>query len=990
MYQDQPEQQTEFVLRRLSDSFQVGGKEISPYLWLVILVPVLALGLAYVVWMYKRDCRSIRWPWAVLLGTLRTAVYLMLAGIFLLPAWQTWERAEKRSRVLLLLDVSPSVTHVSDDLPEDGSAPGKPATRLEKVVNFLTDKQINFLAKLQEQNPVFVYRFGGRLDEEAHVFDQGKPADWDADRWASWLRLDFKPWVLQGLSVEGQDAVRRTPAFEADKPGTADWALAWLKLPVGETVPEGLNEDDKTRLTANRAKLDKRVEVARQLTVGTNVGESLLTLLNREASNMVQGVVLVSDGRSNQGSEAAIAELRARARKERIPIFSVLVGEDRQPVNIRITDVQTPEQTPPDEKFVVRAEIDGEGLPDQEAKVFLDLYAPDADKPAHTLETTVKFLPGEPPHAQAEFPLDPEQLPAELKSEATGRKELVEGEWKFVVRVPKDKRELFAGKEHVTDPATVTIIKKALRVLLVASGPSKDYQFVRTLFVREKDAKRAELSVFLQNEGRDGRGVQDVEPERFLNRFPTTLRVEDDPNEAAEDKYYNLAQYDLVVMYDPDWSEFTGEQLALLQKWVDTQAGGLILVAGPVNTYQLARDDGSGRLKPLMDVFPVVPGDSVLVTGPVRRSNKTPWRLNFSGANPEMEFLKLDDESKDLLSGWQEFFDGAERKAEGTPRRGFYSYYPVRSVKGGATVIATFTDPLAKMPDGKEAPFLVSMQFGKGRVMFLGSSELWRLRGYREVYYERFWTKLGRYASAGSRTRQVRRGILVMGKQFTTGSPVRVEAQLFGPSLEPLPKSAKPRLSVLTTDGADRRPVDLTPKPSQSDWAGWFQARFVVTKPGDYKLELPVPNSADILRWKFSVKESNPELDNTRPDPNALIQMAGDLDEVAPRLTQKGVLDDLRQRLRGPRPSSDKADPNERSDSPKLFFNLSNADVIPSCVTAERKVQRNRGPVDDLWDDGPSVGPTENGKPKTIAWALMIGVGLLSVEWLTRKLLRLA
>src|SRR5439155_12893154 len=91
MYQEQPEQQTEFVLRRLSDSFQVGDKEVSPYLWLVILVPVLALGLAYVVWMYRRDCRSIRWPWAVFLGTLRAAVYLMLAGIFLLPAWQTWE-----------------------------------------------------------------------------------------------------------------------------------------------------------------------------------------------------------------------------------------------------------------------------------------------------------------------------------------------------------------------------------------------------------------------------------------------------------------------------------------------------------------------------------------------------------------------------------------------------------------------------------------------------------------------------------------------------------------------------------------------------------------------------------------------------------------------------------------------------------------------------------------------------------------------------------
>src|SRR5919197_292603 len=141
MNETQPEQQTEFVLRRLSDSFQVGGKEISPYLWLAILVPALVLGVAYVVWMYRRDCRSISWPWAAFLATLRVGVYLLLAGIFLLPAWQTWERAEKRSRVLLLLDVSPSVAQASDDLPEDGSAPGKPATRLEKVISFLTDKQ---------------------------------------------------------------------------------------------------------------------------------------------------------------------------------------------------------------------------------------------------------------------------------------------------------------------------------------------------------------------------------------------------------------------------------------------------------------------------------------------------------------------------------------------------------------------------------------------------------------------------------------------------------------------------------------------------------------------------------------------------------------------------------------------------------------------------------------------------------------------------------
>src|SRR5262249_22114300 len=154
-----------------------------------------------------------------------------------------------------------------------------------------------------------------------------------------------------------------TSGWDADKPGTPDWALGWLKLPPADAAPPGLSEDDTKVFSERRGKLDKRLETIRQVQIGTNVGESLRTLLNREANGMVHGVILVSDGRSNLGSESAVAELRARARKDAIPIFAVQLGEDRQPVAIRITDVQTPEQTPPDERFVVRAEIDGEGLP---------------------------------------------------------------------------------------------------------------------------------------------------------------------------------------------------------------------------------------------------------------------------------------------------------------------------------------------------------------------------------------------------------------------------------------------------------------------------------------------------------------------------------------------------------------------------------------------------------------------------------------------------
>src|SRR5262249_33121237 len=156
----------------------------------------------------------------------------------------------------------------------------------------------------------------------------------------------------------------------------------------------------------------------------------------------------------------------------------------------------------PDNKFPVRVDIDGEGLADKDVEVFLDVTKPKGEKltlrPNVKLGESVRFKPGEPPHAQAEFEIDkPEE----------------EGDWKLVARVPKDRREAFLAKEHVTEPATVHVIKKPLRVLLFGGAPTREYQFLRTLLVREVDRKRAELSIYLQL----GRAeiVQDVPAERM-------------------------------------------------------------------------------------------------------------------------------------------------------------------------------------------------------------------------------------------------------------------------------------------------------------------------------------------------------------------------------------------------------------------------------------------------------------------------------------------
>ena len=105
--------------------------------WYVFTVGVFVVGAFYVVLMYIKDHRTVRWYWAAKLATIRIAVYALLCFVFLLPARQTWERTEKSSRVVVLVDITPSLTRVSDDVSRKGS---KQKTRMDLLIELLSDK----------------------------------------------------------------------------------------------------------------------------------------------------------------------------------------------------------------------------------------------------------------------------------------------------------------------------------------------------------------------------------------------------------------------------------------------------------------------------------------------------------------------------------------------------------------------------------------------------------------------------------------------------------------------------------------------------------------------------------------------------------------------------------------------------------------------------------------------------------------------------------
>src|SRR5438132_727123 len=156
-----------------------------------------------------------------------------------------------------------------------------------------------------------------------------------------------------------------------------------------------------------------------------------------------------------------------------------------------------------------------------------------------------------------------------------------------------------------------------MNVLLFASAPTHEYQFLEPLMVREKDAGRADVSVYIQPApGQDlprSNVIQDVDAEHLLEQFPhlyqdTSL---DQPGSGrSNEKVYNLKNYDLIVAFDPDWTRVSSETLIHIQKWVE-DGGGLILVGGQINTLQLARPGGTRDiLKPIREVLPVVLADS--------------------------------------------------------------------------------------------------------------------------------------------------------------------------------------------------------------------------------------------------------------------------------------------------------------------------------------------------------------------------------------------
>lgn len=214
------------------------------------------------------------------------------------------------------------------------------------------------------------------------------------------------------------------------------------------------------------------------------------------------------------------------------------------------------------------------------------------------------------------------------------------------------------------------------RVLLITSGPTREYQFFRSFLVAEQDKKRVELTICEQW---SSVARQDVLAEGRLADFPERLNG-----------------FDLIIAFDPDWNRLAPERRMELERWLKA-GGGLVLVGGPLFTRQLVVE----KLAPIRD------------TG---------------NAPPEI-IKKVEKLIADLDSNE---FEVRQRAEEELAKQGRVAIQVLEKALGEKP-------PLEVSKRVERILDQLRQSEVKARIVYIGSNEMWRWRLNQVECYERFW-----------------------------------------------------------------------------------------------------------------------------------------------------------------------------------------------------------------------------------------------------------
>lgn len=332
------------------------------------------------------------------------------------------------------------------------------------------------------------------------------------------------------------------------------------------------------------------------------------------------------------------------------------------------------------------------------------------------------------------------ELESGVSEHRLGHRPSTPGEQRWRVEFVPDETDLITDNNSAL--ASIEIVDRPVRALYLDGYPRWEQRYLRNLLIREATVESANLMLA------PGRRYQQ-EGDFEISTIPSS------PEE--------WSTYDVVVLGDLAPGVLTPAQIEQIRLFVAEEGGGLVWIGGESHTPRSWWSTSLGALIP----FTSSGGSVAALDAPAQ-----------AAPTSEAERLGVLQLTEDGDATWPEELSDP---SVGWSALHWVQSLPMSSLKPTARVLAT-ARPIG---GGDETPLVVTMRYGSGRVVYVGTDEIWRWRyGRGEVLYERFWIQTVRLlarerldrGSAGFRLRAA-------SETVSVGDPVPLTLEITDQSL---------------------------------------------------------------------------------------------------------------------------------------------------------------------------------------------------------------
>ncbi|MBN1419235.1 MAG: VWA domain-containing protein [Planctomycetes bacterium] len=358
--------------------------------------------------------------------------------------------------------------------------------------------------------------------------------------------------------------------------------------------------------------------------------------------------------------------------------------------------------------------------------------------------------------------------------------------------------------------SSIRIIDQKIRVLYIEGKPRWEYRYLRQVLLRDH---RIDATFLLADGDRDLAAAS----REYLADFP---------EDAA-----TVFAYDCVILGDVPASFFSATALARMEELVRARGASFLMIAGsrhapaeyadtPVASILPVRIRRQGMADVPDEVFPVVTEEG--------------------SGSPVMSLLPSDRANRELWS--------AVRPLHRLP--------PLDGAKPGATVLAGLSNDT---DDRDGYPLIAWHRYGTGKVLFVGTGDLWRLRfGAGDTHHARFWGQAVQFLTLSRLLGEGERIDLEADRtSCRTGERIRVTANVRDEACEPVAASSYDVEIERPGPPLEARRLRLQAVPGIP---GLFQGTFVPERGGRYRIRAVGPDEAIASSAAVDVEEAPPEM----------------------------------------------------------------------------------------------------------------------------------